>query len=78
MKIIFQPRIERIMEPLDRFYLKHGPWNFFKKCSHIISFDENRYRKVLEKKVLIWIELIKYKNKDFLITRRDILFINIK
>lgn len=32
----------RVMELLNRFYLKHGPWNFPGKRSHIISSDDNR------------------------------------
>lgn len=47
---------------------------FFRKRSHIITF-EGKFSKI---KILVWIELIKYKNKNFSITGTAILYINIK
>lgn len=67
------------MELSNRLCLKHGPWNFFREPSHVMTSYEDRYKgKFLKIKVLLSTDLIKYESKNFSVVGTDILHINIK
>lgn len=67
------------MELSNRLCLKHGPWNFFREPSHVMSSYEDRYKgKFLKIKVLLSTNLIKYESKSSSVAGTDILLINIK